>query len=85
MSGLSGVIPLWWACIGLGDEEEVVRLDRKLKGVIMALHSSVEEQLPSKSVVKGCKNPFSKNHVGLRPLDWALQSWGDCSWWMRSV
>ena len=65
----------------LGDEEEVVRSDRKVKGVIMALNSSVEEQLPAKSVVKGCKDPFSKNHVGLRPLDWALQSWGDCSGW----
>ena len=58
----------------LGDEEEVVRSEGKTKGVILALNSSVEEQLP-------CKDPFSKNHVGLRPLDWALQSWGDCSGW----
>ena len=58
-----------------------MRSDRKVTGVIMALNSSVEEQLPAKSVVKGCKDPFSKNHVGLRPLDWALQSWGDCSGW----
>ena len=42
----------------LGDEEEVVRSDRKVKGVIMALNSSVQEQLPAKSVVKGCKDPF---------------------------
>ena len=41
----------------LGDEEEVVRSDRKVKGVIMALNSSVEEQLPAKSVVKDCKDP----------------------------
>ena len=47
----------------------------------MTLNSSVEEQLPAKSVIKGCKDPFSKNHVGLRPLDWGLQSWGDCSGW----
>ena len=60
----------------LGDEEEVVRSDRKVKGVIMALNSSVEEQLSAKSVFKGCKDPFSKNHVGPRPLDWALQSRG---------
>ena len=65
----------------LGDEEEVVRSEGKTKGVILALNSSVEEQLSAKSVVKGCKDPFSKNHVGLRPLDWALQSWGDCSGW----
>ena len=63
----------------LGDEEEVVRSDRKMKGVFLVLNSSVEEQLPAKSVVKGCKGPFSKIHVGLQPLDWALQSWGDCS------
>ena len=65
----------------LGDEEKVVRSEGKTKGDILALNSSVEEQLPAKSVVKGCKDPFSKNHVGLRPLDWALQSWGDCSRW----
>ena len=58
-----------------------MRSEGKMKGVILALNSSVEEQLPAKSVVKGCKDPFSKNHVGLRPLDWALQSWGDCSGW----
>ena len=44
----------------LGDEEEVVRSDRKVKGVIMALNSSVEYQLPAKSVVKGCKDLFQK-------------------------
>ena len=72
----------------LGDKEEVVRSEGKTKGVILAPNSSVKEQLPAKSVVKGCKDPFSVNHLGLRPLDWALQSWRDCSvWgmWMRSV
>ncbi|KAL5463779.1 hypothetical protein EMCRGX_G032713 [Ephydatia muelleri] len=47
----------------LGDKEEVVLSDRKVKGVIMGLNSSMEEQFPTKSVVKGCKDPFSKNHV----------------------
>ena len=59
---------------------------------IIALHASLLQQyttlrtprtipptlklLPTKSVVKGCKDYFSKNHVDLRLLDWALQSWG---------
>ena len=37
-----------------------MRSDRKVKGIIMALNSSVEEQLPAKSVVKGCKILFQK-------------------------
>ena len=44
----------------LGDEEEVVRSEGKMKGVFFALNSSVEEQLPAKSVVKGCKVLFKK-------------------------
>ena len=48
----------------LGDEEEVVRSEGKTKGVILALNSSVEEQLPAKSVVKGCKDPFFKKPCG---------------------
>ena len=64
------------------DKEEVVRSDRKVKGVIMALNSSMEEQLLTKSVVKAARTLFQKTMwVCLRPLDWALQSWGDCSGW----
>ena len=49
----------------LGDEEEVVHSEGKMKGVFLVLNSTVEKQLPVKPVVKGCKDPFSKNHVGL--------------------
>ena len=55
----------------LGDEEEVVRSDRKVKGVIMALNSPCGRAITREICGQGS---FFKNHVGLRPLDWALQS-----------
>ena len=64
----------------LGDKVEVVRSEGKTKGVFLVLNSSMEEQSLPKSVVKGCKDPFPKNHVGLQPLDWALQSWRGLFW-----